>query len=93
MRSGNRLHLLPQQRGLGPGAHVELAEDRRDVGLHRRLGNVQVVGDLLVQQPFADHGEYPELLRGEAGEPGAGGLGLLAEVGLDQGKLVLRGHL
>ena len=35
----------------------------------RRLGHAQLVGDLLVQQAFADHGQDPELLRGQAGLP------------------------
>src|SRR5690606_39640987 len=69
------------------GAHAELAEDGGHVGLDGGLGDVELVGDLLVQQPLADHGQYPELLRGETGQAGAGlarlvgdGRRLLAEI-------------
>lgn len=31
--------------------------------LDRRLGDAEFVGDLFVQQPFAEHGQHPALLR------------------------------
>ena len=46
------------------------------MGLDGGFGDIQLVGDLLVQQAIADHGQHPELLRRQAGQAGTGGLGL-----------------
>ena len=48
---------------LGAAVDVELAQDFRDMRLHRRLADLQFVGDLLVQQALAQHLQDPQLLR------------------------------
>ncbi len=70
---------MQQERRLGAGTDPEFTEDGRGMGLDRGFGDIQLEGDLLVEQAFAEHGEHPELLRRETGKPGAGRLGLLAQ--------------
>nr|GFC56895.1 hypothetical protein [Tanacetum cinerariifolium] len=72
----NRFHLLQEQSCLSARSHVQLAKDRGHMGLDGCFGHTQFIGNLFVQQAFTDHGQYAELLRGEAGEPLTGGLGL-----------------
>ena len=47
---------------------AEFAEHGGHVCFHRGFGDIQFVGDLLVQQAGADHAEHAELLRGEFGD-------------------------
>ena len=51
------------------------------MGLDGRFGHVQLVGDLLVQQTIANHGQHAELLRRQAGQAGAGGFGFVTDIG------------
>src|SRR5262245_30922649 len=51
---------------LAAGAHVELAQDRRDVVADRLLGDEQPVGDLGVADPLAEKLEHLDLASGEA---------------------------
>ena len=54
---------------LDPVAQVQLAQDRAEVRLHRRLGEVEPPGDLLVAQALADGDEDLALPVGEPVEP------------------------
>src|SRR5690606_39452757 len=76
-----QLHMLQRQRRLGAGTHAPFAEDGGYVGLDGGLGDIQLVGDLLVEQTVTDHAQYPELLGRQAGQLGADGLLLGAERG------------
>ena len=48
---------------------AELLQDSRDVRLDGGLRHAELEGDLLVEQPFAQHHEHAHLLRRERGEP------------------------
>ena len=54
--------------GIAPGVDVELAQDFRDMRLHRGLAHLQFVGDLLVKQALAQHSKNPQLLRRQPGQ-------------------------
>ena len=66
-----RRALLPLAAGdLGRSDHrlraaldTEFLQDRRDMRLDGGLGNTELVGDLLVEQPFRQHHQDPNLLR------------------------------
>src|SRR5919206_2396576 len=47
-------------------AEVELAEDARDVRLHRRLADDELLGDLRIREAARDQAQDLELARGEA---------------------------
>ncbi|MNP63313.1 hypothetical protein D3C76_1586960 [compost metagenome] len=55
------------------------------MGLDGRLRNAQLVGDLFVQQAFADHGQHPELLGREASQAFTGGFGFSRHVDFFKG--------
>ena len=59
---------------LRPVAQLELVEDMRDVGLHRRFGEEQTFGDLAVGQPAGDQLEDLGFALGELRQPGVTGV-------------------
>src|SRR3954466_2362296 len=63
--------------GLGAAPPAELAADVRQVELDRRLGEPELLRDLLVRTAGAERRQDPELARGEAAVLRAGcGVGL-----------------
>src|SRR5262249_8343880 len=61
--------LVGEDDDLYPVAQRQLAQDRADVGLHRRLAGEDGTGDLRVGQPPGHRGEHLALLVGEREEP------------------------
>ena len=56
--------LLEEELSIGQArANPQLAENRRHMGLDGRFRNAQLIGDLFVQQAFADHGQHPAAQR------------------------------
>src|ERR1700722_9436328 len=49
------LDLRGHDHRLGAAFHAELLQDRRNMRLDGRLGDAELVGDLLVEQPFGQH--------------------------------------
>src|SRR3954451_20427798 len=75
--------------GLAPGAHVELAQDRRDVVADRLLRDEEAPGDVGVAPPLRDEGEDLDLPRREPRRVRArGAVGPAADVA--QAALALR---
>ena len=56
-------NIARREHGLGPAEDAELAEYHRDVGLHRRLGDAELVGDDLVRLARHHQPEDVVLLR------------------------------
>ena len=50
---------------LGAALDAEFLQDGRDVRLHGRFRDGEVIGDLLVQQTLGEHHQHAHLLRGE----------------------------
>ena len=73
--------------------HTELAQNGGDVRLDGGLRDIELIGDLLVEQPLGQHVEHPELLGSQRGD-GLGEAGLLL-VGIadDIGQLRRQPHL
>ena len=57
-----------KHRRLGPVAHAQPPQKCGDMGLYRRLGQGQLVGDLLVGLAGADQFHDPGLLRRQLGD-------------------------
>jgi Protein of unknown function (DUF1524) len=57
--------LVGQHHGLDAVAQVQLGEDPRDVGLHRRLGHVELFADLGVRQSAGHGAQHLQLARGQ----------------------------
>src|SRR5690606_32462422 len=60
--------------GLGPVAHFQFAENRRDMMSDRLGRNVEAFGDLPVGESLAEQAEHLGLTSGQAGGVGGGGL-------------------
>src|SRR5687767_11880894 len=65
-----QLELLHDEHRLGAIVDGELLEDRRYVGLHRGLDDIELIGDLLVELAFADEAQDLVLLRGQLAQAG-----------------------
>ena len=50
---------------LCPAFDIELLQNRRNVGLDRRLGDRELIGDLFIEQAFRQHHQHAHLLRGQ----------------------------
>ena len=79
------LDLRGRDHRLGAALDPELLQDRRDVRLHRRLRDAELVGDLLVEQALRQHHQHPHLLRRQRRQPRhqVGGLGIGAGAEID----------
>ena len=64
--SGSALILRQHDHRLRAAVDAELLQDRRDMRLDRRLRDVELIGDLLVEQALGEHAEHPRLLRRQA---------------------------
>ncbi len=62
----DKTKLAERDHGLGAAVDAKLQQDRRNMGLHGCFGHAEFIGDLLVEQAFAEHGKHAVLLRCEA---------------------------
>lgn len=66
---GTVVDLVDRDDGLRAAVDTELLQDGRDVRLDGRLGNAELIGNLLVQQAFPQHHQHPHLLRCQRRQP------------------------
>ncbi len=69
--SGHHCHvdLAELDHRLRAAVDIELEQDGRDMRLDRRLGNAELVGDLLVEKAFRQHRQDTALLRRQRMQP------------------------